>query len=209
MPKLNKIQLFFKKIITYRGIFDNLIMVAIIGNMIVMCLVYDDCSQQYKDRLNLANLAFSIIFIVEAAVKIIALGKNYFFSRANNFDFFLVVLSIIDLMLDILLEDGASNHPLFSALPQIARVFRVTRVTRAFKIIKQFKSLIKLIQTTLVLMPAMLNILALIFLMFFIFAIIAVFLFKDIKEGMNDYQDIQESRSTSNTVTSTTLDIHT
>ena len=92
-------------------------MLVIIANVITMCLLYDDCSKEYRNNLNIVNITFSIVFIIEAVIKIVALGKNYFFSRSNNFDLFLVILSIIDLSLDALLDNHSSSTSAFSILP--------------------------------------------------------------------------------------------
>ena len=46
--------------------------------------------------LDLTNNIFTIIFILEAVLKLIAYGNTYFNNSWNQFDFFVVFSSIID-----------------------------------------------------------------------------------------------------------------
>ena len=47
------------------------------------------------------NLGFTIIFLLEADIKLIGMGpKRYFADDWNKFDFFVVVASMIDLILE-------------------------------------------------------------------------------------------------------------
>ena len=51
--------------------------------------------------MDLLNMIFTTIFVVEAALKIAAFGWNYFGTTWNKFDFFVVVASLMDLALSI------------------------------------------------------------------------------------------------------------
>lgn len=49
------------------------------------------------------NLVFTVIFIIEAIMKLVAYGiKGYFYSGWNKFDFFVVITSILDFVLEII-----------------------------------------------------------------------------------------------------------
>ncbi len=68
---------------------------------------------------------FTIVFIVEAILKIIALGfKGYFSRKSNLFDFFLVSVSVISLFV----LGGFAAH--FLRLFRIARAFRLIRALK-------------------------------------------------------------------------------
>ena len=54
--------------------FEIFIIVCIIANIITMAVFFDSMSQSQKDVLDIINYIFFIIFFVEAALKIIALG---------------------------------------------------------------------------------------------------------------------------------------
>ena len=45
------------------------------------------------------EVQFTIIFIIEAVLKLIAYGKSYFENSWNKFDFFVVSSSILDIVM--------------------------------------------------------------------------------------------------------------
>lgn len=64
-----------------------------------MSLSYDTSPSSYDNILSNINLAFSSVFILECLLKIIAYGINgYFYKSSNSFDFFVVSVSIIDII---------------------------------------------------------------------------------------------------------------
>jgi hypothetical protein len=84
------------------------------------------------------NNVFTVIFIVEAILKIIAFGSTYLVNNWNKFDFFVVCASIFDVILEIFEFDGGAA---LAVLPKIARVMRVLRVTRILRLAGKAKSL--------------------------------------------------------------------
>jgi len=76
-------------------------MFVIIANIVVMCMTYDDEPESYTNILKTLNTAFIIIFLLECIIKIYGLGfLPYIYKGANRFDFFLVILSIGDFIMD-------------------------------------------------------------------------------------------------------------
>lgn len=57
-------------------------------------------SQELINFLAFSNNVFSIIFIIEAILKIIAFGNTYFDANWNRFDFFVVSASIFDFIME-------------------------------------------------------------------------------------------------------------
>lgn len=63
-------------------------------------MAYDTSPTSYDERLNYLNLFFTAVFICECIIKIIAYGVGgYFFSGWNQFDFFVVCASIVDVVM--------------------------------------------------------------------------------------------------------------
>lgn len=61
-----------------------------------MCLHYYEAPLWYVNFLYYGNLVFVIVFVLEATIKMLGLGiYQYFHSKMNVFDFFLVVGSLI------------------------------------------------------------------------------------------------------------------
>jgi hypothetical protein len=176
LPENKKRQMVFR--FTNGRFFSGFIIICIVLNIISMAIIYDGSSAEYDEKLKQINYFFSGVFIFEAILKLIAHGlRGYFYSFWNRFDFFVVMTSIID----IVLESQNSTLSFLSIGPQIARVFRVLRVTRVLKLVRKFDGLQKIIQTTIFSLPSLLNVFALFCLFFFIFSILACYLFKDIK----------------------------
>ena len=94
--------------------------------------------------LSVTNYVFTTIFFFEAALKLIAYGKTYFNNTWNKFDFFVVVASIFDVLMEIM---GSDSFSWLSSAPQIARVMRVLRVARIVRLAGKAKNLQAIIQT--------------------------------------------------------------
>ena len=78
------------------------------------------------------NLVFNIIYTIEAIIKLIAFGMDYFNEGWNNFDFVIVLAAWLGMGLSSVegIDIGASTT-----------VIRSFRISRIFKIIKKYKSL--------------------------------------------------------------------
>lgn len=82
---------------------------------------------------------FSLIFLVEAIIKIADLECRYFRDLANSFDFFLVLLGIFGVILAVLAlaedSDPCDTSGNETRLVRFARVFRVLRFLRVFRLL--------------------------------------------------------------------------
>lgn len=68
-----------------------------------MSIGYDTSPSSYDMILSYINLVFSFIFILECLLKITAYGLNgYFYKNSNKFDFFVVAVSILDIIFNYL-----------------------------------------------------------------------------------------------------------
>ncbi|KAL4477028.1 hypothetical protein ABPG72_011725 [Tetrahymena utriculariae] len=179
-PPSNAIRKFLWRIVESQKL-EFFIISCIIGNVIVMAMTYDTSPKDYDAILTNINLAFTSVFIAESICKIIAYGpQGYFYKGWNQFDFFVVCASIVDIVMTFL---GKSVIGFLKAGPQIIRILRVLRVSRLFKLMKSFQGLMKLIQTTVFAFPKFLNATLLFVLFYFIFAILSWFLFSDLRSG--------------------------
>ena len=143
-----------------------------------MGLVYKGISEENLEIINLINNIFLGIFHIEALIKIIALKSYYFKDGWNKFDFFIIIITDIVLILSFF-----SLNSELKTLPIIARALRLGRIV---KIIRASKSIRILIDTIYYLLPSLLNIGALIFLMIFIFSVLGMNLFSGVKITLNE-----------------------
>lgn len=85
---------------------------------------------------------FTIIFVVEMAIKCTFLKWAYFRDGANWLDCFIVVVSILDCwVLKIVSGDGQDLHEV-----QILRIVRLVRLVRVLRVIKHVKKLVIVIR---------------------------------------------------------------
>ena len=80
--------------------FERLILFFIVMNTIVLTIKWYDMPPEVESLTEKLNLALSIIFVIEAAIKIYALRIDYFKDSWNIFDFIIVSISVFGFVLD-------------------------------------------------------------------------------------------------------------
>jgi len=162
--------------------FEIFIFLCIILNTISMAIYYEGSPKNYQNILLQINLSISIIFIIEAGLKLIAVGfGGYFYSGWNKLDFFVVLTSIFDIWLEF------SNENDYNISQEITRGLKVLRVARLLRLIKSYSGLQKLFLTSVYSLPYLINAFAILFLVYFMFTVLAVFLFRNITYTFNDF----------------------
>ncbi|XP_061820991.1 sodium channel protein type 5 subunit alpha-like [Nerophis lumbriciformis] len=177
---LNSVQGFFFDLVGKQA-FDIIIMVLILLNMITMMVETDEQSKQHERILDKINLAFIVVFTAECMVKIVALRCYFFTVGWNIFDFVVVILSIVGIVLaDIIREYFVS--------PTLFRVIRLARIGRILRLIRGAKGIRTLLFALMMSLPALFNIGLLLFLVMFIYAIFGMANFAYVKRqaGIDD-----------------------
>jgi len=101
-----------------------------------MASIHEGMSSRFEFVISRLNLLFSLFFIFECILKLIALGwKVYFHESWNKFDFTVVLASFLDLYLEIA---GENIMSVFKSGPSIVRTLRVLRISRLLRLVKQF-----------------------------------------------------------------------
>ena len=111
---------------------------------------------------------------MEAAIKIKAIGDEYFHNNWNKFDLFIVITSDIAIVLELLAQFDGN-------LKKLSMIVNTIRVLRVLRLIRVSEDLRMLIDSLFVILPSISNVISLIFLMLFIFAIIGMNMFSGIK----------------------------
>ena len=135
----------------------------------------------YAEILNIFQLCFNGILIIEAFLKIFALGYfPYIYSSWNKFEFFIMFTAAADFLIQ-----AYFYIPLryFKMGNQLVKGLRILRVLRLVKLIKQKKGVERLIRTLIVSLPMVFNIFFLLLVVYFIFGMIGCHYFGDISEG--------------------------
>ena len=110
----------------------------------------------------LANVIFMGLFALEACLKLVAYGREYFDSAWNTFDLVCVVASAADLLFQL------------GGFATFFRVIRIMRVTKMLRGMIQFRQMIETIVTSIV---ALFNVGLLLSLMLFVYSVLGVALF--------------------------------
>lgn len=83
---------------------ENIIVVVILLNTLVFAMYHHDMNSDWTLSLFIINIIFTVIYLIEAIIKIVGLRQYYFQSGWNWFDFVIVVLSVISVILDFLAQ---------------------------------------------------------------------------------------------------------
>ncbi|XP_036412175.1 sodium channel, voltage gated, type XII, alpha a [Colossoma macropomum] len=177
---MNILQGFFFDLVSKQA-FDITIMMLIILNMITMMVETDEQSARMEFILNNINLAFIIIFTTECLIKIVALRCYFFTISWNIFDFVVVILSIVGIVLADIIEK-------YFVSPTLFRVIRLARIGRVLRLIRGAKGIRTLLFALMMSLPALFNIGLLLFLVMFIYAIFGMANFAYVKKqgGIDD-----------------------
>ncbi|KAL0992712.1 hypothetical protein UPYG_G00097270 [Umbra pygmaea] len=161
--------------------FDIFIMVLICLNMVAMMVETDTDSLEKEQILFFINLAFIVLFTAECVLKLIALRQHYFSIGWNIFDFVVVILSVVGLLLADLIEK-------YFVSPTLFRVIRLARIGRVLRLIRGAKGIRTLLFALMMSLPALFNIGLLLFLIMFIFSIFGMSNFAYVKKeaGIDD-----------------------
>ena len=113
--------------------FDRFILGAICLNTLVLTLNWYMQPLYYEMPFEIINMVFMVTFTLEAVIKLYALRRDYFLESWNCFDFFIVVLTLIILVL--------SNTGVTEDIGAISTILRTLRICRVFRIVKRLKKL--------------------------------------------------------------------
>lgn len=121
---------------------------------------------------NLAAYIFAGVFNIECILKLLALGKYYFWESHNIFDFALIIGSDLGILITI-------AFPNFSVGP-LATLLRAFRIGRILRLLKQKKSLKMLIDTIFYIFPILINIVLYMLIIIIIYAVIGIQMFSKV-----------------------------
>ena len=152
--------------------FEVAVAIVISLNILVMAIEFYQMPYELLFALKILGYVFTFLLILEAIAKLVAFGiSRYFSDRWNQFDFAVVILSIVA----IYLEEAESTT--FPVNPTIIRVARIVRIARVFKLFKTAEGIRRLLDTVVRALPQVGNLTLFFLLLFFIYASLGVELF--------------------------------
>ena len=146
--------------------FNNSITIIIVLNAVVIGMDTSPAlTARFDEYFILANQVFLAIFILEAAIKIIAEAPNvhrYFGDGWNIFDFSIIVVSLIP------------------ATGQLATLARLARLLRVLRLISTMPELRLIVATLVRSIPSMAHVLGLMSIIFYVYGVAGYHLFHDV-----------------------------
>ncbi|KYO31072.1 hypothetical protein Y1Q_0016435 [Alligator mississippiensis] len=173
----SKFRLMCNKIITHK-MFDHVVLVIIFLNCITIAMERPKIEPHSAERifLTLSNYIFTVIFLAEMTVKVVALGlcfgeKAYLKSSWNVLDGVLVLISVIDILVSMVSDSGTK-------ILGMLRVLRLLRTLRPLRVISRAQGLKLVVETLMSSLKPIGNIVVICCAFFIIFGILGVQLFK-------------------------------
>ncbi|KAM6158122.1 cation channel sperm-associated protein 1 [Rhynchocyon petersi] len=176
-------------------VFETFIFLTISLNTIMMVVqTFAEVEVRGEWYFMAMDTLFLSIYVVEAIIKIMALGFTYFSDFWNKLDFFIVVMSMLDFTLsqvDHSFPRSISNQSIFRVL----KVLKSLRALRAIRVLRSFSALSNLQEVTGTLgrsLPSITAILILMFTCLFLFSVVlrALFRHSDPKRFQNIFTTI-------------------
>ncbi|XP_069510999.1 voltage-dependent T-type calcium channel subunit alpha-1G isoform X3 [Ambystoma mexicanum] len=176
-PPHSKFRMVCNKIIAHK-MFDHIVLVIIFLNCITIAMERPKIEPHSAERifLNLSNYVFTVIFLAEMTVKVVALGlcfgeKSYLKSSWNLLDGMLVLISVIDILVSMVSDSGTK-------ILGMLRVLRLLRTLRPLRVISRAQGLKLVVETLMSSLKPIGNIVVICCAFFIIFGILGVQLFK-------------------------------
>ena len=178
IPKINinktsKCRVVLSKIVMSKA-FEYVIDALIALSSVTLIMQYSGSSDKYEDALDYTNYVFTFLFNVELVLKLIVYCKAYFYNSWNRFDFIIILISDIMVILNILTYCNVMDVHSISTLPMILRLFRIFRI---FRLLSYMVKLRALIDTLIYLLPSVGNIAIIIAILLLIYGNIGMNIF--------------------------------
>ncbi|XP_045075163.1 voltage-dependent T-type calcium channel subunit alpha-1H-like [Coregonus clupeaformis] len=173
----NSFRVWGKGLISHK-MFDHVVLVFIFLNCITIALERPGIQPHSTERvfLSVSNYVFTLIFLAEMTVKIVALGfcwgkQSYLKSSWNVLDGILVFVSLVDILVSLALTGG-------NRILGILRVLRLLRTLRPLRVISRAPGLKLVVETLITSLRPIGNIVLICCAFFIVFGILGVQLFK-------------------------------
>lgn len=118
------------------------------------------------------GIGFTIIFFLEAVIKILGLGIRYFKIGENIFDFVVSLISVGAIFVQFFEDKN------FLGVTVVVRLFRIGRI---FKLFRNLESIHLIFQAFMHSLPSLLNVGGLLLLLFFIYSVLSMNYFANVK----------------------------
>ncbi|EGZ10885.1 hypothetical protein PHYSODRAFT_337659 [Phytophthora sojae] len=156
--------------------FEGFIMSCILVNTLLMgAHHFGESTSQLRATTVVSDLSTSV-FAAEAAMKLLAYGSAYFEDRWNQFDFVVVVGTLVGTIVQAIAS---------SSVWSLTMVVRLIRVARIFRLVESSSSIRAILSTLYISLPGLSNITSILFLILFVYSTMGVHLFAKVAMTSN------------------------
>jgi hypothetical protein len=163
--------------------YGRFIIACIVLNTLILSLESFGQSPTMDSFVIVGNGTLSIIFTVEAVMKLVSLRMDYFSSSWNRVDFFLIAFYDMLMFASLFIDSQNVN--------KAARIFSILRMV---KILGKFKRSRDIIRALALALPSLCNVALMLLLLIYIYAVVGVQLFAKV-EFSGDYEARANFRS--------------
>jgi hypothetical protein len=158
----------------------------ILGNTLSLTLKWYGQTKEVEDQLEIVSHVFGTIFTIEAIMKIIAYRRNYFREAWNKFDFTVVILTWLVVII--------MEFPLPFDVSILGMIARTLRIGRVFRLSKRVQAIQVILMTLLEAIPSISALGILLGLLFFLYSIIGMsqFCFMRLEGELNIHVNFQD-----------------
>ena len=171
--------------------FENAVTAAIALNVLVLATTHwvapdgwSDGERAAATAVDVINTIFSVLWLVEALLKMYGFGARCYFSfNWNRFDFFLVLCGISEVVINgATIATGTYS---VEWVVELTMVLRLIRVARLIRVVKNVGSLRLLLNSLFKSLPSLMSVGSLLLLLLFIYTVLGVQLFYNVR--FNDF----------------------
>eukprot|EP00834_Sanchytrium_tribonematis_P008135 NODE_871_length_3383_cov_0.938794.p1 type:complete len:392 gc:universal NODE_871_length_3383_cov_0.938794:2419-1244(-) len=163
--------------------FNNFMLFVVLVNTLNMILQSSKpFANDYRYYLSIFDSICLGLYLTELCVKILVFHLQYFRNGWNVFDFVIVILSVVSVVVPMFAESATSAKGNLKVLTAF-KVFKVLRAIRALRVLRTIsflKSLQIIVATLLKSIPALSSIVELALLVLIVFAVVAKTLYGDV-----------------------------
>jgi len=133
------------------------------------------------------DVSFASFFLLEAILKLVALGARWYFADVwNVFDFIVVASSIFSATIDYI--SGHHSCPIevqaqsqyFESIGQIVGFFKIIRVLRILRLLRLLKGVRRMLDSLITSLPSLASVASLLLLLIGIFAVLSASFFSNV-----------------------------
>lgn len=181
-PRISKLRKVSYLLIKHK-LFNITINGLIFIDIITLCLTHFRQKKVFEDIQTYTFYCSTFFFCVEMLIKIIAFKSLFFIDTMNKFDFSIVILSSISVVLSVIKyynPDSIYFDESYDFLPGLMKGIRILRVFRLININFAIKNYLKIL---LFIFPQLTNVVSLIMMNICSFSILCIHLFSTVKFG--------------------------